>query len=324
MDANNLYRYAMPRFLPTGGFKWIYPKEFDLNKYTSNSSSECVLEVHLEYPKELRELHNDYPLAPDKIEIKRGMLCEYQLKIADLYNIPVSNVKKIVHKFFDEEKYLIHYEKLKLYMRLKLKLKKIIYHVLEFNQSQWLKQYVQFNIQKRIVAAKNGNKDGKALCKLMNITACGKTIQSLRNRIKVKLTSNQKDCLKLTSKLYVTKIFDNDLVAIHKNKVKLTLSKPAYIGMCILELSNVLIYEFTMIILKNKYSNNPRLLFTDTDSFMYVIKIEDVYENFSNNKEMFDFSNYSTKSKYCDNSNKLVVGKMKDETARVTIGTLLD
>ena len=158
----------------------------------------------------------------------------------------------------------------------------------------------------------------------MNFTACGKTIQNLRNRIKLKLTSNQKDCLKLTSKLYVTKIFDNHLVAIHKNKVTLTLNKPAYTGMCISELSNVLIYEFTMIILKNKYSNNPRLLFTDTDSFMYVIKIEDVYENFSNNKEMFDFSNYSTKSKYCDNSNKLVVGKMKDETARVTIGTLLD
>ena len=94
------------------------------------------------------------------------------------------------------------------------------------------------------------------------------------------------------------KIFDNDLVAIHKNKVTLTLNKPAYIEMCILELSDVLIYEFTMIILKNKYSNNPRLLFTDTDSFMYGIKIEDVYENFSNNKEMFDFSNYSTKSKY--------------------------
>ena len=94
--------------------------------------------------------------------------------------------------------------------------------------------------------------------------------------------------------------------------------------MYILELSDVLIYEFTMIILKNKYSNNPRLLFTDTDSFMYGIKIEDVYENFSNNKEMFDFSNYSTKSKYCGNSNKLVVGKMKDETARITIETLLD
>ena len=72
LEANNLYGYAMSKFLPTSGFKWIDPKEFDLNKYTSNSSKGCVLEVNLEYSKELHELHNDYPLAPDKIEIRRG------------------------------------------------------------------------------------------------------------------------------------------------------------------------------------------------------------------------------------------------------------
>ena len=54
----------MPKFLPISGFKWIDPKEFDPNKYTGNSSKGCVLEVDLEYPKELHELHNDYHLAP--------------------------------------------------------------------------------------------------------------------------------------------------------------------------------------------------------------------------------------------------------------------
>ena len=68
------------------------------------------LEVYLEYPKELQELHNDYHLAPDKIEIKREILSEYQLKITDLYNIPFGNVKKLVPKFFNKEKYLLHYE----------------------------------------------------------------------------------------------------------------------------------------------------------------------------------------------------------------------
>ena len=94
LDPNNLYGYAMSKFLPTSGFKWIDPKEFDLNKNTNNSSRRCVLEADLEYPKELHELHNDYPLAPDKIEIKREMLSEYRLKIADLYNILIGNVKK--------------------------------------------------------------------------------------------------------------------------------------------------------------------------------------------------------------------------------------
>ena len=70
LDANNLCGYAMSRILPTSGFKWIDPKEFDLNKYTNNSLEGCVFEVDVEYPKELHELHNDYPLALDKIEIK--------------------------------------------------------------------------------------------------------------------------------------------------------------------------------------------------------------------------------------------------------------
>ena len=87
----------MSKFLPRSDLKWVDPKEFDLNKYTNNNSKECVLEVD---PKELRELHNDYPLVPDKIEIKRGMLSDYQLKIADLYNISVGNVKKLVPNFF--------------------------------------------------------------------------------------------------------------------------------------------------------------------------------------------------------------------------------
>ena len=84
LDENNLYGYAMSKYLTISGFKWIDPKEFDLDKYTSNSSEGCVLEVDLEYPKELQELHNDYPLAPDKTEIKREMFSDYQLKIVAL------------------------------------------------------------------------------------------------------------------------------------------------------------------------------------------------------------------------------------------------
>ena len=112
--TSNSDGYAMSKFLATSGFKWIDPEEFDLNKYASNSSKGCVLEVNLEYPKDLRELDNDYPLAPDKIEIKREMLSEYQLKIADLYNIPIGNVKKIVPNFFNKYKYVIPYKNLQL------------------------------------------------------------------------------------------------------------------------------------------------------------------------------------------------------------------
>ena len=189
LDANNLHGYAMSKFLPTNVFKWIDPKEFDLNKCSSNSLKGCVLKVDLEYPKELRELRNDYPLAPDKIEIKREMLCEYQLKITHLYNssignvkklvlnFSISNVKKIVLKPFDKEKYALHYENLQLCLRLGLKVKRL-HRILEFNQSQWLKKYIAFNTKKRIEGEKYGDKDGKALYKLMNNAIYRKTMEN--------------------------------------------------------------------------------------------------------------------------------------------------
>ena len=91
------------------------------------------------------------------------------------------------------------------------------------------------------------------------------------------------------------KIFHYDLVAIRKNKVTLTLNKPAYIGICILKLSKVLMYQFHYDYNKNEYGNNSKLLFTYTGSLMYELKTKGVYEDFSNDKEMFDFSNYSAK-----------------------------
>ena len=75
------------------------------------------------------------------------------------------------------------------------------------------------------------------------------------------------------------------IVAIRKRKVMLTLIKSTYVGMCILHLSKVLMYEFHYNYIKNKYGNNSRLLFTDTDRLMYEIKAEDVYEDFSKDKK---------------------------------------
>ena len=119
------------------------------------------------------------------------------------------------------------------------------------------------------------------------------------------------------------KIFNNNLVAVHKSKVTLALNKPTYTGVCILELSKVLIYKLYHDSIKNKYGNDSSLLFIDNESLMYEIKTGNVYEDFSNDKEMFDFNNYLTKSKRHDNSNKLVIGKIKDETACATIEELV-
>ena len=141
----------------------------------------------------------------------------------------------------------------------------------------WLVSNVKFNTQKRIEPGKNGDKDRKPSYKLMNNDT--------------RFVSNRKDYLKWTSKLsYVSqKVFDNNLVGIRKSKVTLTLNKPAYVGICILDLTEALMYEFHYDYIKNKYDNNSGLLLTDTDSLMHEIKTKTVYEDFSKGKEMFDF-----------------------------------
>ena len=112
-----------------------------MEKYSSNSSKECVSEVDFEYPKELRELHNDYndyPLAADKIKIKREMLSNYQLRISDYCNTRIGNIKNLVPNFFDKEKYVFHYEILELFLEIRIKTnKQKKHHLLEFNQSQY-------------------------------------------------------------------------------------------------------------------------------------------------------------------------------------------
>ena len=125
-------------------------------------------------------------------------------------------------------------------------------------------------------------------------------MKNLSNRINVKLVNNEKDYFKCTSKpnRMSHKIFDNNFLAIRKSKVALKPNTPAYIGMCILELSKLLVYEFQYDYIKNKYASKSNLLFTDTDRLMYEIETVDVYGDFSSDKEMFDFSNYSSKLKY--------------------------
>ena len=126
----------------------------------------------------------------------------------------------------------------------------------------------------------------------MNNAVYGKNNGKIKKQNRCKTCKQQKRLLKWSSKpSYVSqKIFGNDLVEISKNKVTLTLNKPAYIGICILELSKVLMYKFHFDYVKNKYSNNSRLLFTNTDSLIYEIKTKDVYKDFSSNEKMFDFS----------------------------------
>ena len=188
----------------------------------------------------------------------------------------------------------------------------------EFDQSPWLKQYIDFNTEKRKHAKNSFEKD---FFKLMNNSVFDKTMENLCKRVDVRLVTNEKKLLKLTSKpTYVSsKIFNENLMAVHKIKEALTLNRPAYVGMCILDLSKKLMYDFHYKYIKERYGDRARLLFTDMDSLTYEIEADDVYQDFWNDKDKFDNSNYRENSPYYCNANKKIIGKFKDEACGISI-----
>ena len=116
-----------------------------------------------------------------------------------------------------------------------------------------------------------------------------------------------------------SKIFNENLATAHKIKETLTLNRPAYVGMCILDLSKTLMYDFHYNYIKNKYGDRAKLLFTDTDSLTYKIESEDIYQDFWYDKDKFDNSDYPENSPYHDNTNRKVIGKFKDEAVSIPI-----
>ena len=129
----------MSQYLPTGNFRWVTDKEIskiDLGKFKTDGKKGLILEV--EYPRELHDTHNDYPVAPEKVKVSKSMLSRYCKKIAEKYKISIGQVNKLIPTLKSKEKYVLHYRNLQLYLDLGLNLTKV-HRVLEFGQSPWLK-----------------------------------------------------------------------------------------------------------------------------------------------------------------------------------------
>ena len=180
LDANNLYGWAMSQYLPTGNFKWMSDKEIkkiDLGKYKADGKKGLILEVDLEYPQELHDLHNDYHLYPEKVKVSNDMLSGYCKEIANKFNILIGLVRKLIPMLKDK-KDVLHCCNLQLYLDLGLEIKKV-HRVLEFDRSPWLKQYIDFNTEKRKPAKNPFEKD---FFKLMKNSVFGKTMENLCKR----------------------------------------------------------------------------------------------------------------------------------------------
>ena len=126
LDKNYLYGWAMSEYLPYEKFEQVKNvDELDVMSINKKSDVGYFLEVDLEYPNELHELHNDYPLAPEKLAVSNDMLSTYCRNIADEYDIKVGNVKKLIPNLGNKAKDVLHYRNLQLYLSLGMKLRKI-------------------------------------------------------------------------------------------------------------------------------------------------------------------------------------------------------
>ena len=159
LDKNNLYGRIMSEYLSYGDFQSVKNVDgFDVMSINEKNDTGYTLEVDPEYPDELRELHNNYPLAPEKRVVSNDMLSTYCRKIADKYDIKVGDVKKLVPNLGNKTKYVLHYRDLQLYLSLGMKLKKI-HRTLQFKQFDWMKRYIDFNTEKRKNAVNDFEKD---------------------------------------------------------------------------------------------------------------------------------------------------------------------
>ena len=297
LDANNLYGAAMSEKLPINGFKWVndisrrnekFVKSYD----KKNSEKGYILEVDVDYPSKLRNLHSDMPFLPERMKIDR--------------------TQKLVCNLRDKKKYVVHISILKQALNHGLKLKKV-HRVIEFNQEAWLKKYVDINTELRKKASNDFEKD---FFKLMNNAVFGKTMENVRKHRDIKLVKTDHKRNKLVSEpnYHTINLISGNLLIIEMKKVRLKMNKPIYLGLSILEISKIIMYEFWYDYMKKKYGDMVKLCYMDTDSLIMNIKTKDFYKDIAQDfEERFDTSNYDVDIPLPKGKNKKVIGLMKDE-----------
>ena len=318
LDFNNLYGYAMSQNLPQCEFDWTTESEYnsiDWKTIDTESNIGYILEVDLEYPSNLHDLHKHFPLCPQKCKIYNNRLSDYQLKTIQhlkQFGYRRTVTEKLMQTLDDKSNYILHFKNLQLYLKLGLKIKRI-HKVLKFKQSKFLEPYIKFNTKLRKKAKNNFEKD---LFKLMNNSVFGKSIQDQRKHLNIKLALTEKQASRWLIKpnFESFNILDEDKVLIKMRKTVVKLDKPIYIGFTVLELSKHLMFDCYYNCFKRYYDEDITLAYFDTDSYLFEIKTEDYYQDLANIfNDIMDFSNFSKEHFLYDKSKEKVIGYLKDE-----------
>lgn len=307
LDANNLYGWAMSQKLPTGDFKW----EEDLDYYLNIPEGRgCIVECDLKYNNKCKFKTRKFPLAPEHMVATEEMLSEYQLNLLEKQGAKLGKEKKLFLTLYDKKKYIIHHSILKDYIKLGLKVIKV-HRIISFKESAWLKPYIDFNTEQRTKSKSLFEKD---LWKLMNNSFYGKTMENIRNRSEIKLLSNENEVIKYISKpnFKDSIIFNENLVAIVNNVTSVKFNKPIYLGMCILDYSKQLMYDFYYNTINKLWKDNE-IVAMDTDSLFLLINTKDVYKDLEKIQDEMDTSDYPKDHPLYSEENKKVIGKFKDE-----------
>lgn len=255
---------------------------------------------------------NCYPPAPEKLAISDEMLSPYSRGLKGKINIKGTSTEKLIPNLMPKKRYICHYRNLQTYVKLGVTLSKI-HRVIQFSQTPWLAKYVEFNTEKR----KNSkNEFEKSFFKLLINSVFGKNIESVRNRLRVNIYNGKPNqfqaCVNKPS-FEEFRIFSKDLVGVKLKKINICLNKPVYSGFTILETSKLTNFDFHYDFVKKKYGEQAKLLYCDTDSLAYFIETENLYDDMSKHKDLFDFSDYPKDHPLYDTANKKKLGKWKDE-----------
>ena len=326
IDATNLYGWAMSQKLPCKNYEWLSDAEvreaeaaltgpralaffdvaarnravlarivnasgpLDVSQIDPNTA--YILEVDLEYPRHLHDRDDDYPLAPELLEIETGMLSQKHLELRRKYygaSNPYS--RKLVCSLMPRKRYVVHSELLKFYIERGLVVTKV-HRGVKFVAEAMLQPYIQYNTEQRAAAGTDECK--RAFFKMMNNAPYGKTIENVAKRSDIRLLTDENQARRLAEKPHCVQFraFDENLIGLELRKVKQLINKPFQVGFAILELSKLLMYR-AYAQLKDHFGARVRMLYTDTDSLILQFSVPDLYRELRdtpNLRALFDFS----------------------------------
>jgi hypothetical protein len=333
-DANNLYGWAMMKPMPLGGYQWIQPSSWvddlgqkiragvdfqDVMEELDRRDVNFFLEVDAEFPPQIHDWMSDYPMLPEKMVPPNG------------------KTEKLINHLGPRSKYVLAYETYLLALQHGVHFSNV-HRILQFQQSAWLKAYIEFNTQER---QKAKNKFQQDYFKLMNNALFGKFLEDVTKYADFELfgpgkqkkfkTIHQQKPFLIKQELVYRRCPNHEenlqfctednacVVGMMKVKKKVLLNKPIIIGSKILETSKLRMYDSYYNTFKPYFQGAMRLCATDTDSFIVNLNTPNLRQDLRHLSESFDFSNYPKEHELYDCRNARVPGKFKDEYPGVQI-----